>query len=101
MQALRFSSFAFAAALIALTNEACADAHRSSAVRAAFERGYPCPPNGNRRGPCPGFVVDHVVPLCAGGRDDTDNMRWQATADALAKDAWERRLCRSLPSRGG
>lgn len=42
---------------------------RSTAAVAEFKRANPCPINSARRGPCPGFEVDHIEPLCAGGRD--------------------------------
>lgn len=51
-------------------------AERSKAVRAEFQRSHPCPATGAPRGACPGFEVDHVVPLCAGGPDATSNMQW-------------------------
>ena len=41
----------------------------------------------------PGFVVDHVVPLCAGGCDVISNLRWQPVAEAKAKDRIERAMC--------
>ena len=66
---------------------------RSSAVRAAFERRNPCPANGNRSGPCPGYIVDHIEPLACGGPDRPNNMQWQTVPDAKAKDRVERRGC--------
>jgi hypothetical protein len=42
----------------------------------------------------PGYVVDHIIPLACGGRDDPSNMQWQTTAQARAKDRYERRGCR-------
>ena len=69
---------------------------RSPAERAAFQRAHPCPANGARRGACPGYVVDHVVPLCAGGPDKPPNMQWQTIAAGKAKDREEMKLCRTL-----
>jgi hypothetical protein len=69
---------------------------RSSAARAAFQRDQPCPANGSRRGACPGYVVDHIEPLCAGGADAPRNMQWQTINDAKRKDRVEHDLCRSL-----
>lgn len=67
------------------------DAHgrllRSMSVRRHFWRltGHP---NG-----WPGHVVDHVMPLCACGKDAVENMQWQPLADSRRKDQWERALC--------
>jgi hypothetical protein len=73
---------------------AMAKTERSAAQVAAFKRQNPCPATGERRGSCPGYVVDHVKPLCAGGPDHTSNMQWQSVADAKRKDIEERRMCR-------
>lgn len=75
---------------------AAAGGQRSSAARLEFIRKNPCPSTGERKGPCPGHVVDHVAPLCAGGPDKPENMQWQTRADSLAKDRDERRMCRDL-----
>lgn len=68
-------------------------AERSMVQRAAFKRANLCPATGRAAGPCPGFVVDHVVPLCAGGADHPSNMQWQTVADAAVKDREEKRSC--------
>jgi hypothetical protein len=73
----------------------CWAAPRAKSARAEFQRAHPCPANGARRGACPGFVVDHVVPLCAGGADAPGNMQWQTVADAKVKDREEARQCRA------
>jgi hypothetical protein len=70
------------------------DGKRSRAVRAEFHRANPCPATGKTRGACPGHVVDHIEPLCAGGADAARNMQWQTVAEAKAKDREEVKACR-------
>jgi len=41
----------------------------------------------------PGYVVDHIVPLCAGGADAPSNMQWQTVEGAKVKDRQERATC--------
>lgn len=69
---------------------------RSAQAKAEFKHMQPCPATGKPRGPCPGYVIDHVRPLCAGGADDPLNMQWQTIADAKAKDRLEVAECRAL-----
>jgi hypothetical protein len=57
---------------------------------------YPCPETGVTRGSCPGYVVDHIVPLCAGGEDAPENMQWQELAASKVKDKEEWHTCRLL-----
>lgn len=64
---------------------------RSESAKNAFKRDNPCPANGNRRGACPGYVIDHIVPLACGGLDGPANMQWQTVFDGKAKDKWETR----------
>ncbi len=66
---------------------------RDRKVRAEFQRLNPCPANNERRGPCPGYVVDHIAPLCAGGPDAVGNMQWQEILAAQEKDTAERADC--------
>jgi|CXWL01.1.fsa_nt_gi hypothetical protein len=59
---------------------------RSASAKAQFKQAHPCPANGQRRGACPGYVIDHVVPLHCGGPDTIDNMQWLTVEDAKRKD---------------
>jgi len=69
------------------------DAHgriaRSPQAKSEFRRAHPCPSTGKPSGACPGYVIDHRVPLKRGGADRPDNMQWQTTAAAKAKDKTE------------
>lgn len=67
---------------------------RSAKARADFQRVNPCPATGRPRGACPGYVVDHVRPLCAGGADTPANMQWLTATEARRKDAEWLHLCR-------
>ena len=40
---------------------------RNPAARRAFQRSNPCPATGRTSGACPGYIVDHTVPLKRGG----------------------------------
>jgi hypothetical protein len=57
--------------------------------RTEFRRENPCPATGKTTGACPGYVIDHIVPLKRGGADNPENMQWQTKAEASAKDRWE------------
>ncbi|MBH9553141.1 HNH endonuclease signature motif containing protein [Inhella gelatinilytica] len=60
-------------------------APRSSAARAEFVRANPCPANGKIKGPCPGWEVDHTIPLKCNGPDSPDNMQWLTVEQHKAK----------------
>lgn len=90
---------------LTLTNaEACTEAcvvkrtadgriARSSYQVVKFKRSVPCPATNVISKTCPGYIVDHVVPLCNCGKDAPSNMQWQTKADSLLKDRWERNIC--------
>lgn len=69
---------------------------RNSQEVRRFKKIYPCPVNGKTTGSCPGYVVDHVQPLCACGEDKVSNMQWQSLADSKAKDKEEIKLCNQI-----
>ena len=62
---------------------------RSAEAKREFKRQEPCPSTGRSTGKCPGYVIDHVVPLKRGGEDAPENMQWQTIEDAKAKDKIE------------
>lgn len=78
---------------LALLLAAPAEARDRAQVR-AFRATHPCPSTDRTSGPCPGWVVDHITPLCAGGPDQPGNMAWQERRASYRKDAEERKLCR-------
>lgn len=79
---------------IAMLATSAIAADRSPTVPREYQRQHPCPATGKTTGACPGYVRDHVVPLCAGGSDSPSNMQWQTVADGKAKDREEANSCR-------
>ena len=78
---------------LALGSPAEAHQARSHAAIAQFKKMHPCPANGRKTGPCPGWVIDHIVALACLGPDRPENMQWQTVEDAKAKDRVERVGC--------
>jgi len=72
------------------------DPPRDPAVRAAFVRAHPCPATERTSGACPGWVVDHRLPLCAGGADAPENLQWITAAQAREKDRRDQQHCAAL-----
>src|SRR5215470_13414817 len=85
------STMLICAGLLAL---ACTAEARDSEVARAFRLSTPCPATGKAGPFCPGYVVDHKWPLCAGGPDTVDNMQYQTFAEAEVKDKLEHALCK-------
>lgn len=71
-----------------------AKTERSQAAKSQFKYLQPCPSTGRSKGACPGYIIDHIVPLACGGADAPYNMQWQTVTAAKAKDKWERTGCR-------
>jgi hypothetical protein len=78
---------------LAFTASADARTKRSQSAKVEFKQVHPCPASGATKGPCKGYVIDHVNPLACGGADRPENMQWQTVADGKAKDKWERKAC--------
>lgn len=57
-----------------------------------FKHIHPCPVD-NKTGACPGWAIDHVIPLACGGCDAVYNMQWLPTRYKITgKDRWERKI---------
>ena len=76
-------------AAVGVTRDSHGRIKRSEVARQDFAHHHPCPSTGKTSGACPGYVVDHIVPLKRGGADAPDNMQWQTKDAAKAKDRWE------------
>lgn len=65
-------------------------------VLVAFRDLYPCPATGEKRGACPGWAIDHVIPLAVGGCDAVRNLQWLPvelkSCAGNCKDRWEREI---------
>lgn len=84
------------AALLWVLSAGAQSIARSPAEVRAFRAEYPCPSTGRTRGACPGWQVDHVRPLCAGGEDKASNMHWLSIVDHRFKTLVDVRECRKL-----
>ena len=76
-------------AAVGVTRDSHGRITRSETAKRDFERHHPCPSTGKTSGACPGYVIDHIVPLKRDGSDDPSNMQWQTIDAAKAKDRWE------------
>ena len=68
---------------------------RSTAVINAYRRLYPCPATGLKTGACPGWAIDHIIPIASGGCDAVVNMAWmpeqiKSCSSDSCIDRWER-----------
>lgn len=87
---------------LAILSPLAADAQikRDRAQVRAFRAEHPCPATGHTRGACPGWHVDHVMPLCAGGADRPSNMQWITREDHRFKTLVDVRECRKARRKG-
>jgi hypothetical protein len=77
---------------------------RSTTARAEFMRLHKCPSTVGATATCPGWAVDHVIPLAVGGIDAPVNMQWLpagikscASREQECKDRFERRIYKCAP----
>jgi len=86
----------FLIALLLATPAIAQPIARSGAEVRAFRAENPCPVTGRLSGACPGWAVDHVRALCAGGEDKPRNMQWIENTDHRFKTLVDVRECRKL-----
>jgi hypothetical protein len=72
---------------------------RSTVVIKQFKQAHPCPATG-KTDACPGWDIDHVIPLACGGCDKVENMQWLPHIYKITgKDRWERKVYdKGIPS---
>jgi hypothetical protein len=67
--------FLIATSLILLYQPADARAKRSQSAIVGFKQQHPCPATGASKGPCKGYVIDHVKALACGGANAKNRVR--------------------------
>lgn len=65
---------------------------RRAAVISEFRKMWSCPSTGLKTGACPGWYIDHVIPLACGGIDAVFNLQWLPEAVWRDKSKWERKI---------
>ena len=68
--------------------------HRRSDVLRVFRVLYACPSTRLHAGSCPGWQMDHAIPLARGGCDAVSNIQWlpveiKTCRAWYCKDRWE------------
>jgi pilus assembly protein FimV len=58
-----------------------------------FKKTHPCPATGEKGETCSGYVITHVVPLCAGGANVPANMQWLRLEEAIEKERAAQERC--------
>jgi len=81
---------------IMLTINESAIANRSHQTKRLFKIEQPCPITNKSTGRCRGYVMDHKIPLCAGGPDAPENLQWSKKRESYKKDTEERFICRKI-----
>ena len=61
---------------------------RSSTVTSAYKRLHPCPSTGLTYGACPGWSLNHSIPLSCGGCDAVYNLTWMPNVIKTCSQPW-------------
>ena len=67
---------------------------RSAAQVQKFRKLNPCPATNSTKGRCPGYEVDHIVPLACCGADSPANMQWLTIKQHDIKTITDNKECR-------
>ncbi|MEY2688980.1 MAG: hypothetical protein RL375_3178 [Pseudomonadota bacterium] len=75
---------------------------RNRQVLSAFRKLHPCPATGASEGACPGWEINHTIPLACGGCDSVTNLDWMPVQAKTCKewwcrDRWERKVYAADP----
>ena len=80
--------------LMALAWPAEAAQKRSHAVAREFQLSNPCPSTGLKKGRCPGYERDHLIPLCFYGVDAVWNLSWKTVREHREKTKLDVKVCK-------
>jgi hypothetical protein len=83
-----------------LPRTAAGNIKRSASEVYKFRKTNPCPATSKITGSCPGYQVEHTIPLCACGPDKVANMTWMATAEHKIKTKVDVKNCAALKKSG-
>lgn len=90
----RLSKFALIfIAACAISTSASAEYARSKKVLREFVKQQACPATGPHKFPCPGWQIDHIIPLKCLGLNDPENLQWLTVEEHKAKAKREAREC--------
>jgi len=86
--------------------DANGEIQRSRLVLKEFQKIHPCPSTGLTTGACPGWALNHTIPLACGGCDSVSNLDWmpdeiKSCAEPWCRDRWERKVYDHDPSFDG
>lgn len=75
---------------------------RRADVLRAFRKAHPCPSTLRTTGSCPGWSMNHVIPLACGGCDAVSNLQWlpndvKSGAGPHHVDRFERKINAATP----
>ena len=91
--------------LMLTTTHAEALTKLSQSAKVAFKHQHPCPATGSPRGPCKGYVIDHIVPIakglmhratCSGKQLPTPKRRTSGSASGAGIESAEMAPCMTV-----